>query len=421
MINKRYGCGETMRKKVVWIVNEYNFPDAFKSRQTNLCRQLNLQGYDAYIISGSINNKSGKNVLSKDEKYRFVKTEEAKGYYINTSSYRRSYERVLVAIQFQNRLWRLKNELPKPDVIVSDFAGLFGNVFLKWKKKYGTKVIFDILDLWPEGFVDMGYLKRNSLITKLLYRMEHRSYREADGIIFSFQGGRDYLKDKGWSKETGGDVDTSDIGYLNNGVDLETVDKQKDECILDDPDLDSNKFKVVYLGSISVFNGLDVLVEMAKELQNRKIEDVIILVYGYGNQEERLKKKARDYGLENIKFKGALDKKYAMNLLMRSNLNIFTFTNTALLKYGVSPNKLFMYFASGRPVLSMIKPAYDLVEGGKCGLSVENDPSAAADAIIRFSKMEANEYNKYCINARQTVEQYDYRLLVKELIRIIER
>ena len=26
--------------------------------------------------------------------------------------------------------------VPIPDVIVSDFAGLFGNGFLKWKKKY---------------------------------------------------------------------------------------------------------------------------------------------------------------------------------------------------------------------------------------------------------------------------------------------
>lgn len=192
--------------------------------------------------------------------------------------------------------------------------------------------------------------------------MEHKSYREADGIIFSFQGGRDYIIDKGWSKETGGDVDTSDIGYLNNGVDLESVDEQKDKWILDDPDLDTDKFKVVYLGSISAFNGSDVLVETARELQERKVQDVLFLVYGCGNQEEQLKNMAKDYDLNNIKFKGLLDKKYAMNLLSRSNLNLFTFVNTPLLKYGVSPNKLFMYFASGKPVLSMIKPMYDLVQ-----------------------------------------------------------
>ena len=112
---------------------------------------------------------------------------------------------------------------------------------LKWKKKYGTKIIYDILDLWPEGFVDMGYLKKDSPITKILYDMEHKSYREADGIIFSFQGGRDYIIDKGWSKETGGDVDTRDIGYLNNGVDLETVDRNAKINNLKDADLETDK------------------------------------------------------------------------------------------------------------------------------------------------------------------------------------
>ena len=410
-----------MKKKVVWIVNEYNFPNAFKSRQTNLCRQLILRGYDAYIVSGSVENKSGRNILLKKEKFRFVETDEAKGYLINTSSYRRNFERVLVALQFQRRLWNLRNELPMPDVIVSDFAGLFGNIFLRWKKKYGTKVIYDILDLWPEGFVDMGYLKKNSLITKVLYNMEHKSYREADGIIFSFQGGRDYIIDKGWSKETGGDVDTSDIGYLNNGIDLESVYEQNDKWILDDPDLDSDKFKVVYLGSISAFNGLDVLVETARELHERKVQDVLFLVYGCGNQEEQLKNMAKDYNLKNIKFKGPVDKKYAMNLLSRSDLNLFTFVNTPLLKYGVSPNKLFMYFASGKPVLFMIKPKYDLVQEKKCGISVENDSKIVADAIMQFRRMDNEQYQMYCENARKTAIEYDYKKLVNCLIEKIEK
>lgn len=409
-----------MKKKVVWIVNQYNFPDAIKSRQTNLCYQLNERGYDAYIISGSSDNKGGQNRLS-DAAYKFIQTDEAKGYIIKTFDYQRNYERVFVALQFQYRLWKLRDKLPKPDVIISDFAGLFGNVFLKWKKQYGTKVIYDILDLWPEGFVDMGYLKKNSLITKILYQMEHKSYREADGIIFSFQGGRDYIIDKGWSKETGGDVDISDIGYLNNGVDLATVDKQRTEFVLEDPDLDTDKYKVIYLGSISAFNGLDVLVETARVLQNRNADNVVILVYGYGNQEAKLRRMVEEYGLMNLKFKGPLDKKYAMNLLSRGDLNIFTFTNTALLKYGVSPNKLFMYFASGKPVLSMIKPAYDLVEGKKCGVSVNNNPEEVADAIVRMSQLDKDTYQEYCVNARKTAEEYDYKNLVKELIRIIER
>ncbi len=409
-----------MAKKVIWLVNEYNFPDYERSRQTNLCRLLDERGYDAYIISGSSLNKGNTNRINDNRKFVFVQAPEAKGYMIKTSNYSKTYERVYVALQFQHRLWKLRNKLPKPDVIVSDFAGLFGNVFLKWKKKYGTKVIYDILDLWPEGFVDLGYIKKDSFIAKLLYRMEHKSYREADGIIFSMQGGRDYIVDKGWSKVVGGDVDTSNIGYLNNGVNLKQVDKQKDEYVLQDADLDTDKFKVVYLGSISKMNGLDVLVETAKVLQERGNEKVAILVYGYGNQEEQLKKMVADYGLKNIKFKGKLDFEYGLNVLSRGNLNIFTFRDSPLWKYGVSPNKLFMYFASGKPVLSMIKPNYDLVEGKKAGVSVENNPNVVADAIERFCKMGKDEYDSYCRNARATAEEYDYKNLVQVLIDKIE-
>lgn len=406
--------------KIVWIVNEYNYPDAIKTRQTNLCRRLNERGYDAYIISGSSSNRGLKNRLPANEPFRYVESAEARGYYIRTSDYRMNYGRVMVALQFQHHIWKYRNKLPKPDVIVSDFAGLFGNIFLRWKKKYGTKVIYDILDLWPEGFVDMGYIKKNSLIAKYLYSLEHKSYREADGIIFSFQGGRNYIIDKGWSKETGGDVDTSNIGYLNNGVDLEGVDQQRTEFVLDDPDLDSDKFKAIYLGSISAFNGLDVLVETAKVLRDRGEDGIQILVYGFGTQEDKLKKMALDYGLTNIKFKGRLDKNYAMNLLSRGNINIFTFKDTPLLKYGTSPNKLFMYFASGKPVLSMIRPNYDLVEGKKAGISVENKPKVVADAIERFSRMDRAEYESYCKNARATAEEYDYKNLVQVLIDKIE-
>ncbi len=409
-----------MAKKVIWLVNEYNFPDYERSRQTNLCRLLDERGYDAYIISGSSLNKGNTNRINDNRKFVFIQAPEAKGYMIKTSNYSKTYERVFVALQFQHRLWKLRNQLPKPDVIVSDFAGLFGNVFLKWKKKYGTKVIYDILDLWPEGFVDLGYIKKDSFIAKLLYRMEHKSYREADGIIFSMQGGRDYIVDKGWSKVVGGDVDTSNIGYLNNGVNLKQVDKQKDEYVLQDADLDTDKFKVVYLGSISKMNGLDVLVETAKVLQERGNEKVAILVYGYGNQEEQLKKMVADYGLKNIKFKGKLDFEYGLNVLSRGNLNIFTFRDSPLWKYGVSPNKLFMYFASGKPVLSMIKPNYDLVEGKKAGVSVVNNPNVVADAIERFCKMDKDEYDSYCRNARATAEEYDYKNLVQVLIDKIE-
>lgn len=409
-----------MSKKIIWIVNEYNGPEYSRTRQTILSQRLGEHGYEVYIIAGSSDNKGGKNAIEDESDFKLVESDSAKFYVIKTSNYRSTYERVLVAIQFQKCIWKLRHQLPKPDVIVSDFAGLFGNGFLKWKKKYKTKIIYDVLDFWPETFVDLGYIKKESLIAKFLYSLEHKSYREADGLVFSLPGARDYIIDKGWSKETGGDVDTSNIGHLTNGVDLETLDQQKKENIYYDSDLDTEKFKAIYLGSVSETNGLDVLVETARVLRDRGNNNVMVLVYGYGNQEEKLRQMVKDYNLTNIKFKGKIEKQYAMNVLSRGNLNIFTFKDLPLWKYGISPNKLFLYFASGKPVLSMIRPNYDVVKEKKAGISVENKPEAVADAIERFCRMEKDEYEAYCRNARATAEENDYKILVKELIKRIE-
>ena len=91
-------------KKVIWIVNQYNFPDAVKSRQTNLCNQLNNRGYDAYIISGSTENKGEVNRILNKSMFKYIETDEAKGFIIKTSDYKRNYQRVAVSLQFQHRI-----------------------------------------------------------------------------------------------------------------------------------------------------------------------------------------------------------------------------------------------------------------------------------------------------------------------------
>lgn len=409
------------REKVIWLVNQYAVPITVRTRQTVLSQRLVEHGYRVYIICGSKIHGRDENLIHGKIPYQFVEFDGAHFIVVKIDDYSNSIKRVLVSIQFQKKIWLLRDELPKPDVIVSDFAGLFGNVFLRWKRKYGLKVIYDVLDLWPEDFVDVGFLKKGSSIAKYLYYLEHKAYREADGVIFSFEGGKDYIIEKGWDFEHGGDVNVLTVGYLNNGVDLESVDKQRDELILEDSDLDTNKFKAVYLGSIRRANNVDVIVEIARVLQEKKENNIVILVYGDGDYRQSLEDKVKKMNLTNIKFKGRLPVEYAPNMLSRCNLNLFNFMNVPICRFGLSPNKLFMYFASGRPVLSMIRPNYDIVESRGCGVVTENDSMAAATEIVRFSKMDKEEYDKYCSNCRKVAEEFDYKNLVYELIKYIER
>jgi glycosyltransferase involved in cell wall biosynthesis len=407
--------------KVIWIVNEYNPPVAKRTRQIVLSQRLEEFGYTVYIFAGSKVHGRNDNLIKDGKPYVQVEYDGAHFIVIKIDDYSNGVKRILVSLQFQNNVWKLRNQLPKPDVIVSDFAGLFGNVFLKWKHKYGTKIIYDVLDLWPESFVDVGFIKRKSLPAKILYSMEHKSYRESDGIIFSFEGGKDYIIEKGWDKTSGGDVDVNKVGYLNNGVDLETVDKERETLFFHDPDLDTDKFKAVYLGAIRRANNTDLIVEVARTLQERKVDNIVILVYGDGDYRKGLENKVKELRLTNIIFKGPLPVEFAPNMLSRCNLNLFNFMNVPVCRFGLSPNKLFMYFASGKPVLSMVRPKYEIVESRDCGIVTENNPEAIADGIIRFSRMGKIEYDRYCMNCRKVAQEFDYKNLVSVLINQIEK
>ncbi|MBB6698256.1 glycosyltransferase family 4 protein [Clostridium algidicarnis] len=409
------------KQKLVWIINPYTVPISKRTRQIVLSQRLIEAGYKVVIVCGSQIHGTDKYLLKKNEKYKFIEFDGEQFLIVNTMIYEgNGAKRVLASIQFQHAVWNLRKSLPVPDVIVSNFAGLFGNVYLKYKRKYSTRIIYDILDLWPETFVDLGYIKKGSILSKVLYSMEHRSYRDSDGVIFSFEGGRDYIIERGWDKASGGNVDINKVGYINNGVDLETVDKNRVELILDDYDLDTDKFKVAYLGSIRRANDLEIIVETAKVLHDRKEESIVFLIYGDGDQRATLEMKAEEYGLTNIIFKGRLPVEYAPNMLSRCNINIFNFMNVPITRFGLSPNKLFMYFASGKPVLETLMPNYDLVSGRNCGIVTDNTPEAIADGIIKFSKMPKEEYELYCQNCRAVAEEFDYKNLVKVLIDQIE-
>src|SRR5690606_22648673 len=114
-------------------------------------------------------------------------------------------------------------------------------------------------------------------------------------------------------------------------------------------------------------------------------------------------------------------KKYVPFLLSKSDLNILHFQQSSLKKYGASLNKLFEYFASGKPTISDCEFGYDLIKKYNCGFVVDNaSPKQLADTIIQISKLPKEEYQIYCNNARLAAQDYDFKVLTKKLIDIVE-
>lgn len=402
--------------KRIWMINQYASDLDMAKRQIKFGQVLASHGYDVTVICGSFVHRSGNDLLGGKEKTKIIYVDGVKFLVVKSKKYEgNGIGRILATLKFQKSVMKLAKKMEKPDIVISDFVGLFGNKFLKLKTKYGAQFISDVLDLWPETFVDLGYIKRNGLIAKILYKMEHKGYSKADYCIFSFEGGKDYIAEKGWDLESGGDIDLSKVKYINNGIDLAECIEDRNNFVYVDEDLDSKNFKAVYLGTLSEANNPQLLLDAAIELS--KINDnCVLLVYGDGTQKKQLESQCKELGLTNIKFKGKLDIKYAPNVLSRGDVNIFNFANIGLLRFGCSPNKLFMYLASGKPILSTVRPNYDIVSGRGCGIVVDNNAQSLAQGIVDFSNLSQEEYNFYKDNCDMVAKEFDYGYMIENVL-----
>jgi glycosyltransferase involved in cell wall biosynthesis len=413
-------------KKRVWILNHYaNLPGMGASlRHFNLAKELAKQGYAPRVFASSAMHNSDSNVIPGRQSW-IGRVEEGVDFtYVRTSGYSgNGLARGINILQYCLRVpcvaRRQRERFGRPDVIIASSMHPFALFVGLWMARaYKCKYIAEIRDLWPESLAAY-YPDFNKGLMSVFYRAEKYIYKNADKVIFTMAGGRDYVADKGWL----GEVDEGKLHHINNGVDLCAFVVNRDSSRLYDPDLaDGEAFKAVYTGSVRRVNNLAMLVEAAAVLKAQGRDDIKILVWGEGGDREALSKEAAQRGLGNIVFKGYVDKKYIPYIVSQADVNILhQAVETKIYKYGTSQNKKFDYLAAGRPILCTVPSNFDIVAEGGAGVSLETQtPEAISEALVRFRDMDPDEYSRYCANAATVAEEYDFAKLADRLIDIIE-
>jgi glycosyltransferase involved in cell wall biosynthesis len=412
-------------KKNIWIFNHYatNMYRDRAGRHFWFAKNLIKLGYKPTIFSASTFHNSKDNIITNNEKYICDTVENIPFVFVNTPGYTgNGKDRVKNMLVFYRNLYPVAKDYAKvhgkPDTILASSVHPLTLVAgIKIAKKFNIPCICEIRDLWPETLVAYDSLKKNSFFTKLLYFGEKWIYKKADKIIFTMEGGIDYIREKGWDKESGGPIDVNKVYHINNGVDLDAFNFNKDSYTLHDEDLnDDNSFKVIYTGSIRKANNVKKIVEVAEFIDKKGYKNINFLIYGDGTEKEELEDYCYSQKLNNIKFKGFVEKNKIPYILSKSNLNILNFEQNSIKRYGASLNKMFEYFASSKPILSDCEFGYDLIKKHKCGVVVDNaNVEQFANAIVEFSKMPKREYDVYCKNANQLAKEYDFGVLTNKL------
>lgn len=410
-------------KKKIWLVNPGAMPPKYEVRIQTLKRAQYLKeaGYDVTIIGGSYLHNTTINLIKDNRKFIEAEYDGIKFIHIKTNNYSgNGIMRFYNLILFNFRLFFLSKKFAKPDIIAQMAMVPFGNILYYVAKRFNAKNIVDVVDLWPESFVAFGLISKNNPLTKLAYWAEKWLYEHADEIVFSMEGGKDYIIEKGWDLDSGGKIDLNRVHYINNGVDLTDFNKNKNLYKIDDSDLENDSlFKVIYLGSIRLANNIKLLIDAAELLKDQK--SLKFLIYGDGDDRIYLENYCKNKRLDNVVFKQKwIELKYVPYVLSKSSLNILNYMPSPIARFGGSQSKSFQYMASGKPICANIKMGYCPITKYKLGIAKDFKTSAEyANAILSFVSLNSKEYTQMCNNARNAVEYYDYKKLTSSFEKLL--
>ncbi len=248
-------------------------------------------------------------------------------------------------------------------------AGIPG-IFARWLRR--KPFVFEVRDLWPELPKAMGVIT-NPIVLKLMSALEWASYRSADRLIGLSPGIVEGIASRGVHRER--------IEMVPNGCDIDLfsspVDAWRPEGVTKDQML------AVFTGTHGNANGLNAVLNTAKELQTRGRDDIRIALVGQGREKPSLQQRAKAENINNVLFLDPIPKTKLVGLMAGANIGLQVLRNVPAFYFGTSPNKFFDYISAGKPVINNY-PGWvaEMISQNNCGFAVEPDnPNAFADAL----------------------------------------
>lgn len=396
--------------KTIWIINDYagSRYHGMEFRNYYFAKEWVKKGYKVYIITASYMHLF-KKLPNVKGSYTFEEIDGIDYIWVKVPHYKNSTDkkRVLKWFVFTLKLFFLPfYKMSKPDVVIaSPMAPFLVIPAYKIAKKYDAKFIYEVKDIWPLSIIELGGISPKHPLIRMMSWCERFAITKADNVVSSLQNYGEHLKnDLGIDK---------DFTWICNGVDL---DEMKSIEPLSDSiknKIPKDKFIVGYAGTVGIANSLETFCKTAKVLKDYK--DIVFVIVGDGDQKENL---VKTYGnLDNILFLEPIPKNQVQSMLKLFDVCYIGLKKEKLFRFGVSPNKLFDYMYSKKPVLYAIDSGrYNIVDLSECGVVAKaEDEFSVKEAVLKLYKMDKNKLERLAQNGNDYVKRhFTYEILAGE-------
>ena len=265
-------------------------------------------------------------------------------------------------------------------------------IFTAWTVKLfksKSKTLLDIQDVFPENIRVSGVIKQAWIINVLDFILNNFYYRFFDYFVTVSNSFNKIVQSKGISK--------SRVLTLYNWSMVEA----DDETSKDSYQFSGDFYNIVYAGNIGVHQGLSLLTDAYKMVQE-KFPKIKFQFFGDGTDFEELKTKLKTENINNVILHGRVSSSEISKYLNAADC-LFLHLISDPIYESIIPSKLQAYVEVGKPILGGIQgEAAMLVSANNLGeVFNSEDNNAMLKAIEVLYNMEASIVENIFNNSKQ--------------------
>lgn len=388
----------------ILVISQYFYPENF--RINTLCRELTDRGHQVTVMTAYPQYPGG--VIFEGYGFDIPYEREWHGIRIHrVKTYPRGKTpfgllRNTISYVLSGNRWVRRCEEKFDAVFVFEVSPVtVGLPAVAYKKKFGTPVFFNLQDLWPENVHEVLGIRFPPL-TWCINRVVDKIYKGSDTILCASRGFVENLKQKGVPEE-------KLVFWPQFCLDPRSESLRKPEIYSEDT------FNVTFAGNLGDAQGLDLLIEAARELKGQGIRWHLV---GDGRARQRLENLVREYGLEeDVIFTGRVSESEANGYVAYADCAYLSFRNNPLFDMTL-PAKLQTYLACGVPVLAAAGgESAAIINRAGCGIAVE----AKLEPLVSAAReMAAKTPEERLAMAQAARRYYEENFTMQDLVDRLE-
>ena len=245
-----------------------------------------------------------------------------------------------------------------------------------------TRTLLDIQDLWPESVTASG-MGGNGAVGVAVKRLCQWAYHRSDRIVVPTEGFKRVLCSRG--------VPADRIDMIYNWCNESQIPSAGLQSGGSNTQGHDRLFRIVYAGNIGTVQALDVVIDAAKILRERRLP-VEFIIAGGGVDLDRLRCRQESEAISGVIFLGAIPADAMAKIYEEADALLVHLREDPLSQVSI-PQKTQTCLAVGRPVLVGVSgEATSLVEAAGAGLAfVPESAMSLAEAVSGLCAMSAEQ------------------------------